>query len=127
MMNNGIAGLCDNHPLISAIAICDVCGKPVCGDCAVTKRGKYFCNDSSHQAVFNSYAFFCESPTMFEIELVAKNLEENGVPVQWFDRRQYHTQNLPVLYVQNGSTEKAFAILQSLDLLDFIIVKNGGR
>ncbi len=127
MTTNGITELCYNHPQMDAIAFCAMCGKPVCGDCAVANHGTYFCNDSTHQTMFESYAVLCESRHMFETELIAKNLEENGVSVLWFDRRQYRKGVLPALYVPIGSEEKAMAILQSLDLLDFIIQKNNAR
>ncbi|MEW5798015.1 MAG: B-box zinc finger protein [Bacteroidota bacterium] len=124
MNKNGITDLCDNHPQMEAIAFCEVCGKPVCGDCAVAKLGAYFCNDASHQTIFERYTTLCESQSMFEAELIAKNLEANGISVQWFERSRYRKDFLPALYVLTGSVENAMTILQSLDLLDFIIPEN---
>lgn len=127
MITSGITELCYNHPQMNAIAFCAICGKPVCGDCAIANHGTYFCNDSSHLTIFESHTELCESHHMFEAELIAKNLEENGVSVQWFDRRQYRKEVPPALYVPNGSEEKAIAVLQSLDLLDFVIQKNNAK
>ena len=127
MNKNGITESCDNHPQMEAIAFCEVCGKPVCGDCAAAQHDTYFCNDASHQTIFERYTRLCETNDMFEAELTAKNLEANGISVQWFDRSRYRKDRLPALYVLNGSVESATAILQSLDLLDFIIPENNAR
>lgn len=120
MSGNGISDMCDNHPLMNAVGMCEVCGKPVCDDCAVSLKGKYFCNESSHQTISETHTLFCESQNIFEMELIAKNLESNGIPNRWFDRRQYRNGGRPVLFVPDGSAEHARSVLHSLDLMDFI-------
>lgn len=120
MSTNGLNEQCDNHPLIPAVACCSVCSKPVCGDCAITKDGKYYCDDVTHQTVPEHFALFGESKNMFEIELVAKNLNAHGITAVWFNRQYYHRSENPVLYVPFDAVEKAYDVLHTLDLLDFI-------
>lgn len=127
MTGNGIMEPCDNHPLMGAVAECSVCCKPVCGDCAVSKNGKYFCDDSSHPTLFENYTILCEAKNIFAMELIARNLEANGVLNQWFDRQRYHKGSLPVLFVLNGEVEKAHSVIHSLDLADFISLENNAH
>jgi len=111
---------CENHISISAVGICEVCGKPVCGDCATSHNGKIFCDESFHLKIYDEQQFFAEAETLFEIELVAKNLQANNVSCVWFNPKQFGTERLPKLYVAKASIADAQSILQSLDLLDFI-------
>jgi hypothetical protein len=120
MNSNSIHEQCDNHPSIAAVACCTVCGKPVCGDCAVTKDDNYYCDDVTHRTVLERFVPFGESKNIFEIELIAKNLSANGITTLWFHRQHYRRFELPVLYVPFDAVEKAYDILHSLDLLDFI-------
>ena len=107
---------------MSAVDVCIVCGKPVCGDCATSYKGKIFCDETGHVKVYDEFALFGESETIFEVELVAKNLQENNISCVWFNPIQYGVHLHPRLFVATQSLESAETILQSLDLMDFITV-----
>lgn len=127
MSTNKSSALCENHPQMTAVASCAVCGKPVCNDCAVKENGRYFCDESSHRRVFDRYTMLGQSQTMFEAELVAKNLTANNISTLWFNRRWYGSDEKPVVFVDHDAVRQAHEILHALDLLDFIILEHHDR
>lgn len=70
---------CENHSDQTAIAVCVVCGKPVCGDCAIAKDRKFFCDSSEHVRIDGEYAviYLCES--VFEADMIRQNLYQAGI------------------------------------------------
>lgn len=127
MSTENSSALCDNHPQMTAIGSCAVCGKPICSDCVVEKSGRYFCEDASHQQVFDQYTVLGWSQTMFEAELIAKNLTAHNIPTLWFNRQWYRNDEKPVVFVEHNAVRRAHEILQTLDLLDFIILDRYDR
>ena len=115
---------CENHFAMSAVGVCEVCGKPVCGDCATSHEGKTFCDETSHIKIYDEYNLFGEGETIFEVELVARNLQANNISCAWFNPKQYGIKLHPRLFVAKQSLHSAETILQSLELMDFITVNN---
>ena len=113
---------CENHLGMNAVGTCEVCGKPVCGDCATSHEGKIFCDEAAHVKMFDELDLFCEAETIFEVELVARNLQANGISSMWFNPKWYGMKSLPRLFVAKQSAGSAESVLQSLDLIDFITV-----
>jgi hypothetical protein len=112
--------LCSNHSGVYAVAVCAVCGAPVCGDCAVTLSGTTFCNDRTHAEIFASCRLLGRSETMFDAELIAKNLEVHTIKSYWFGPAVDRTSERFALFVPTEQHIEAEAMLRSLDLIDFI-------
>jgi len=112
--------LCSNHSGVHAVAVCAVCGTPVCGDCAVTLSGATFCNDRSHAEIYAACRLLGRSGTMFDAELIAKNLEVHGIKSHWFGPAVDRTVDRFVLFVPTDQRAEAETMLHSLDLTDFI-------
>lgn len=120
MSNDELHIDCDNHTGMKAVGVCEVCGKPVCGDCATSQGGKIFCDEFQHIKIYNDFLLFAYAETMFDAEIVVKNLQANNITAIWFNPKQYGLEKLPRLYVAKQSADTAVSVLQSLDLLDFI-------
>ncbi len=112
--------LCSNHSGVNAVAVCAVCGTPVCGDCAVTLSGTTFCNDRSHAELYASCRLLGRSGTMFDAELIAKNLEVHAITSYWFGPSADRTADRFALFVPREQCAEAEVMLRSLDLTDFI-------
>lgn len=112
---------CDKHDDMMAVGTCVVCGKPVCGDCAITIDGRIFCEDRLHPAISAEMHELVTTATIFEMELIAENLRANGVDVHWFDVGQHSTPDGVKLFVKRASAESATTILKTLDLIDFTV------
>ena len=110
---------------MDAKGICEVCGKPVCGDCAVSHKGKTFCDELQHVNIYEEQQFFAEAETIFDIELIARNLQANNISCAWVNPKQYEIDQRPRLFVAKKSLGEAESILQSLELMDFITMNNG--
>ncbi|MDD8018614.1 MAG: hypothetical protein PHP42_09600 [Bacteroidota bacterium] len=114
--------MCENHSEMKAVAACYICGKPVCGDCAISQEGKTFCDDLSHSTMNLEYENLLTTPTEFEMALIVKNLEANGVSGKWFNPMQYGTKEYPRLFVLPKDVHRATDLLKELDLLDFTLL-----
>lgn len=60
--------------------------------------------------------------SVFDMELVAKNLEVNGIPVVWFNPKKFWVDELPSRiggYVRKEQTGRTVDLLKELDILDF--------
>jgi hypothetical protein len=117
---------CENHSAMKAVAVCTICGKPVCGDCAVTKEGKNYCDEINHPKIGADYDVLLLSPTIFELELIAKNLEANGISVYSSNPQKFGVNQLPMLYVKKDQKQKAADIVADLDLTDFSLPNTYG-
>ncbi len=77
-------------------------------------------NGVSYSKNLDGYVFLLSTPTMFEMDLIGKNLHMNGVDALWFYPDTIDVPNeLPSLFVKTEQKENALSILASLDLLDF--------
>ncbi len=70
---------CENHSAQVAIAVCVVCGKPVCGDCAIAKDQKFFCDSSEHIKIDGEYAVMHSCESEFEADMIRHNLLQAGI------------------------------------------------
>jgi hypothetical protein len=121
MTNNGEV-YCGNHGTVDAVSVCAVCGKPVCGDCAVTIEGITFCNERSHAEMYDGCLLLGRSGTMFDAELIAKNLEVHHIRCHWFGPVAGGETAVFNLFVPKEKHSEAVALVQSLDLMDFITI-----
>lgn len=80
---------CENHPQIEAIGMCVVCGKPVCGDCAVKRQGKILCENDEHIKIAQNWAVVYTTGTEYEAQMVRANLENAGFPCVVFSQRDH--------------------------------------
>ena len=80
---------CENHPKMEAVGMCIVCGKPVCGDCAVKRQGKIFCESDEHITVAQNWAMVYSTNTEYEAQMVRANLESGGIRCMVFSQRDH--------------------------------------
>lgn len=80
---------CENHPQMEAVGMCVICGKPVCGDCAVKRHGKILCENDEHITIAQGWAVVCTTNTDYEAQMVRANLENAGIPCLVFSQRDH--------------------------------------
>lgn len=122
-----IAGIeCSNHPDVTAIGACVVCGMPVCGDCAVTSEKKLFCNDHSHVVLLEKYARLGVSDSEFDADIIVGNLKAGGISVKIFSPKEFFAyksncaDSAPRMFVEKSDRARAVMIITELGLEDFI-------
>jgi len=116
--------MCETHAQIPAIACCDICGVPVCGDCAVTQHGATLCRDGSHAHIAEECMLLGRTKTIFEADLIARNLETRGVRPHRFGPLEDSKGVGCKIYVPNKNRDESHSIVQSLDLSDFITLEH---
>lgn len=80
---------CEHHPGQPAIALCIVCGKPVCEDCASTVAGKFVCEHRDHKTMARQWSVVSVCTFPFEGDMVAQNLTNAGIAAKLFSFRDY--------------------------------------
>jgi RNA polymerase subunit RPABC4/transcription elongation factor Spt4 len=80
---------CENHKNTPAVAVCIICGKPVCQKCRKIKSSKTFCEDDKHVRVYQSWAIAYISSTEYEAEMVKANLENAGIEAMIFNQQDH--------------------------------------
>jgi hypothetical protein len=73
---------CDTHRENQAVGRCVICKKVVCEDCAVQKRGKYFCSNDKHVEMAFNWVTVYTTGTEYEADMIAANLESTGIPAR---------------------------------------------
>lgn len=78
-------------------------------------------NGITHPKNLDGYIQLLTTPTIFEMDLIGKNLQMNGIDAIWFypDALELPSE-ISSLFVKSDQKEKALSILASLDLTDFI-------
>lgn len=115
---------CENHQGIAAVAVCLTCGKPVCGDCAVKKEGKFFCDDADHLRLYTDWKIICACESEFEADMMVTNLLNaqieaacfslyNHISLFWLNKRE-----LVHIRVRNEQSTEALNLLRSLGLIE---------
>jgi hypothetical protein len=112
---------CENHRDRPAIAVCIICGKPVCRTCRKIRLHKTFCEDDKHIRVYQNWAVAYISSTEYEAEMVKANLENAGIEALIFNQ-QDHAYFLTVgsmarvnVMVPNNRVIEAKQIIESLN------------
>lgn len=112
--------VCENHEDTPAVAVCIICGKPVCVRCRKTKMNKTFCEDDKHIRVYQHWAIAYISMTEYEAEMIKANLENAGIEAMIFNQ-QDHAYFLTVgsmarvnVMVPNDRVNEAQKIIESL-------------
>ena len=80
---------CENHPGRPAVAVCIVCGKPVCSACRKTRMHKTFCDDDKHIRMYQNWAVAYISMTEYEAEMIKANLENAGIEAMIFNQQDH--------------------------------------
>jgi hypothetical protein len=73
---------CDTHRGTEATGRCVICKKVVCEECAVVKRGKYFCSNDKHVEMAFHWVSVFTTGTEYEADMIAANLENAGIPAR---------------------------------------------
>lgn len=121
---------CANHPELAAAAVCGVCGKPVCAECAVDFKGWTLCDDGQHKALLTDWSVLFDSDSEFETDIIGKNLELHGYATKVFSSRQYkedvggQRSEFVKLFVPQSEFEKAEIVLKELGLREGIQATN---
>lgn len=84
---------CETHGDRDATGRCVVCGKLLCGACAVKKQGRMFCNNDDHVKMAFDWVAVCTTSTLYEAEMIRSNLESGGIPAMVLSQgdRMYFT------------------------------------
>lgn len=81
--------MCEKHNSVEAIGICVICSKPICGDCAIERNGKLFCDNDEHIKMAEDWAIVFTTNTEYEAEMIKANLEGGGIPCMIFSQRDH--------------------------------------
>jgi hypothetical protein len=114
---------CSNHPGQLAVAACIVCGKPVCGDCAVRSAGKFFCEDPEHCTIRNGWQPIYSCTSEFEADIVERNLQHAGLHIRVFSTGSHlelywaHWKPIVRVWAARAKAAEAEALLRQLGLI----------
>ena len=119
-----IAGdfVCENHAGVRAAALCAVCLKPICGDCAIEEGGDYFCEDL-HRGFSLTHARIASFSSPFEADAVVTNLKSSGIESRLFFFREHLSvvlsdeRDSAVIYVRRDKIDEATHLLNRQELL----------
>lgn len=121
---SGDAPDCELHTGVRAVACCVVCGRPVCGDCAVWTGSSFLCDDPEHRQIADEWPVVAHCTTVFEADVVAENLRQAGLTPRSFARGDHASlfwfPSLSDACVRVGKAEAegALSLLRSLALDD---------
>ncbi len=80
---------CEEHHNEPAIALCVVCGRPLCAGCQRNGSQRALCGDPDHEQFAAGWERLFQSVSEFEADCVARNLKANGIPVRVFSCREF--------------------------------------
>lgn len=115
---------CENHVGQPAVAVCCVCGKPVCGDCALRRDEKFYCDTTDHITIGNEWVSLHRCQSDFEADLYLANLRSAGIAARFFSPGSHISLawsaiDLPVrILVKRPDRGPARQVLIRLGLLD---------
>lgn len=118
---------CENHFGQWAVAVCSVCGKPVCGDCALKRNGVFFCDSTDHIAIRSDWVVLQGCVSEFEADIFVTNLRAAEIQARFFSRRDHISLawvpiDLPVrVMVKTSDRDAARRLLIHLGLLDGVV------
>lgn len=112
---------CELHADVPAVALCVVCGKPVCGDCAVRSAGRFTCDVPSHKVTASETSVLATCASPFEADLIRENLRQAGLETLVFDRSGFiglpRSVTAPTeVRIRSDQAERAASALRKLAL-----------
>ncbi len=116
---------CANHSGAAAGAICSVCGKPVCADCFVQLGPGIVCDDPGHKIVLEEWAITFRSRSEFEVDMIVRNVENDGVESKMFSSRAFKQtigadpRDVVNVFVRRSEHQRAEQVLSALGLSSF--------
>jgi hypothetical protein len=114
---------CGNHPGQHAIAACVVCGKPVCGDCAVKSGEMFFCEDLEHRSIRADWVPIYSCASEFESDIIERNLQQAGVEPRVFSKGDHlelswaHQKPIVRVWTVKAKATEAQRLLRELGLI----------
>lgn len=70
----------------------------------------------------NGFIFLVSTPTIFELDLIGKNLQMNGIEnILKYPDADETTVETPAVFVKAEQKENALSLISSLDLTDFTL------
>lgn len=115
---------CENHVGQPAVAVCMVCGKPVCGDCAVRREEKFYCDTADHVSIGKEWVQLHACSSEFEADLFLANLKTAGIEARAFAQGghvslRWIADDLPChILVQRSEAAAAREIFAKLGFID---------
>jgi sulfur transfer complex TusBCD TusB component (DsrH family) len=115
---------CEIHAQIPAIAVCEICGTPVCGDCAVTQNGVTLCHEGSHSRIAAECRLLGRTQTLFDADLIARNLESRAIRSHRFGPLTESEGAAYTMFVPTERFDESISVIRSLYLIDFITLEH---
>lgn len=115
---------CEVHEGVDAVACCVVCGKPLCGDCAVWTESKFLCNVPAHKDVADGWEVVARCSSVFEADMILTNLRQGEFKPVAFSPGEFTVSFWhPALatarvFVRKDESEGARKLLQTLALVE---------
>ena len=113
---------CHQHPSKAAIASCAICGRPLCAECSVRSGSKFFCSETDHQEIAESWILIHRTSFEFEVDMISKNLGIRGITAKAFSPRTFkyhlgeHPDDAASVYVRKSDGGHAQEVLTVLGL-----------
>jgi hypothetical protein len=112
---------CENHPGVNSIAVCVICGKPVCKTCAKLFDKRVFCEKDDHVRIYEDYVLVSVCSTDYEAQMTKSLLELSEIDCVLFSQKDH------VFFTNVGDTaivnvmvpkedaNKAFEIIEEMN------------
>lgn len=113
---------CEVHEGATAVACCSVCGKPMCGDCAVWTGSQFLCNVPAHKEVADDWQVIARCSSVFEADMIMTNLRQGEFKPMAFSPGEFTVSfwhsglSTARVFVRKGESEGARRLLQALAL-----------
>lgn len=115
---------CEVHEGIDAVACCVVCGKPLCGDCAVWTGSKFLCNVPAHRDIADGWEVVARCSSVFEADMIIANLRQGEFKPVAFSPGEFTVSfwhsglSTARVFVRKDECEGARKLLQALALVE---------
>lgn len=80
---------CESHRAVPAIALCVVCGRPMCGECADASAPRAVCDDQLHREIASTHVLLEAPLSEFEADWIVINLRQAGIDARQFSANEY--------------------------------------
>jgi hypothetical protein len=112
---------CELHPGTPAVALCVVCGQPVCPECRELASVRSLCPNPEHRRMLETWNILISPSSIFEAEMYRQNLSMNGIECNIFCLQDFIgavdlAYERATVWVPQTDAARAMALLTNLQI-----------